>query len=315
PADVKCLSLLYLYVGRYPRNNASRNTDTLVNLHAYSPSVVTTGPATTNPATGVPYGMDFPLVTIRDFVNVQKALLESLGITSLRAVMGASMGAMQAIEWGSAYPEMVERIIPVIGTGEASAFAIASFNIWSSPIMLDSNWNGGDYYSSEPPMDGLREALKITILNVRSWEWAEQFGRSWAEEGKDPAAAFENQYAIEATFDSAAEAFIENADPNHWLYLAKACQNFMAGHGNSLEEGLAAIEDPVLLIYSPEDLLFFPEQVRATGELIEADGTPPKVKYAPVPGDSGHMNGIYYIDQAAERIANFLAWSKGDGGR
>lgn len=93
------------------------SSDTLVNLSAKNPGVVTTGPASINPDTGKPYGMDFPIVTIRDFVNVQKALLESLGITRLEAVMGASMGALQAIEWATAYPSMVKRVIPVIGAG------------------------------------------------------------------------------------------------------------------------------------------------------------------------------------------------------
>ena len=96
------------------------SSDTLVNLNAGSPNVTTTGPASIDPATDEPYAMDFPVVTIRDFVNVQKALLESLGIEQLHAVMGASMGALQAIEWASAYPDWVERLIPVIGAGEAA---------------------------------------------------------------------------------------------------------------------------------------------------------------------------------------------------
>src|SRR5881409_3042450 len=90
------------------------SSDTLVNLSPKDPNVVTTGPASIDPDTGKPYGMTFPIVTIRDFVNVQKALLDSLGIRKLHAVMGASMGALQT----AAYPDMVERIVPVIGTAE-----------------------------------------------------------------------------------------------------------------------------------------------------------------------------------------------------
>lgn len=90
------------------------SSDTLVNLNAKDPRVTTTGPASHNPDTAEPWGTDFPLVTIRDFVNVQKALLDELGIKRLHAVMGASMGALQAYEWASAYPEQVERLIPVI---------------------------------------------------------------------------------------------------------------------------------------------------------------------------------------------------------
>src|SRR4051812_32828672 len=91
------------------------SSDTLVNLNVKAPNVVTTGPASINPDTGKPYGMSFPIVTFRDFVNVQKALVESLGIRKLKAVAGASMGALQAYEWAASYPEMVDRIVAVIG--------------------------------------------------------------------------------------------------------------------------------------------------------------------------------------------------------
>ncbi|HAD48767.1 MAG TPA: homoserine acetyltransferase, partial [Idiomarina sp.] len=92
------------------------SVDSLVNAYPNLPTVVTTGPASINPETGKPYGLDFPVVTIRDFVNVQKAVLESQGIDKLHAVIGASMGSLQAIEWAAAYPDWVERMVSVIGT-------------------------------------------------------------------------------------------------------------------------------------------------------------------------------------------------------
>nr|VFK61117.1 MAG: homoserine O-acetyltransferase [Candidatus Kentron sp. TUN]VFK61323.1 MAG: homoserine O-acetyltransferase [Candidatus Kentron sp. TUN]VFK70200.1 MAG: homoserine O-acetyltransferase [Candidatus Kentron sp. TUN] len=282
------------------------SSDTLVNLNVYDPNVITTGPASINPATGKPYGMDFPLVTIRDFVNVQKALLDSLGVISLQAVMGASMGSLQAIEWANAYPEMVDRIIPVIGAGEVNAFLIGHIDIWTGPIRLDPNWNGGDYYDSEPPMAGLRETMKMTTLFARHWEWTDQtFGRTWAEDGKDPSVAFENKYKIQVVLDDIAKKRAANADANHFLYLAKANQNFIAGHGASLAEGLAAIESPTLLIYAEDDLLFFPEQVLQTKVLIEADGTP--AEYVELSGKRGHVDGVASIGQANETIRRFLA--------
>ncbi|MBT8342526.1 MAG: homoserine O-acetyltransferase [Desulfatitalea sp.] len=281
------------------------SSDTLVNLNAHDPNVATTGPASINPATQKPYGMDFPLVTIRDFVNVQKALVESLGITSLQAVMGASMGALQAIEWANAYPEMAKRIIPVIGAGEVNAFLIAHLDIWTGPIRLDPKWNGGDYYDAEPPVDGIREAMKMTTLFARHWEWTDEtFGRAWADNDKDPAAAFENKYKIQVALEDIARERSKNVDANHFLYLAKACQNFVAGHGASLAEGLAAIESPVLLIYAADDLLFFPEQVQQTKRLIEADGTP--AEHVELTGKLGHVDGIASIEQAADAISGFL---------
>nr|VFK49001.1 MAG: homoserine O-acetyltransferase [Candidatus Kentron sp. TC] len=281
------------------------SSDTLINLNAHDPNVITTGPASTNPKTGKPYGMDFPLVTIRDFVNVQKALLDSLGVTKLQAVMGASMGALQAFEWAHAYPRMVERIIPVIGAGEVNAFLIGHLDIWTAPIRLDPNWNHGDYYASEPPRVGLKESMKTTTLLARHWEWTDEiFGRAWAEEGKDPAKAFENKYKIQVVLDEIATKRAANADANHFLYLAKACQNFVAGHGGSLAKGLAAIESPTLLVYAEDDLLFFPEQIQRTRALIEADGTP--AEYVELSGKLGHVDGIASIEQAANTITRFL---------
>src|SRR5215212_4006187 len=148
-----------------------------------------TGPASIDPDTGKPYGMRFPIVTIRDFVNVQKALLEHLGIRSLHAVAGASMGALQAFEWASAYPDWVKRVVAVIGGAEENAFLIGWLNLWAAPIRLDPRWNGGDYYGGPEPVRGLTEALKIITLQAQQWAWCERFGRAWAEDGKDPRAA------------------------------------------------------------------------------------------------------------------------------
>lgn len=281
-------------------------SDTLVNLNVHDPQVTTTGPASTNPETDEPWGLDFPMVTIRDFIEVQKALLESQDIERLHAVMGASMGALQALEWASAYPDRVERVIPVIGAGVADPWLLATLNTWAAPIRVDANWNDGDYYDDEPPLDGLREALKLVTLNANHWEWAnESFDRSWADDEADPARDLEARYAIEETLDELAAARAELADANHLLYLVKANQAFLTGHGESLEEGLAAIEAPTMLLYSEDDLVFNPAGVRRTAELIGADGT--SVELFPLIGSRGHLNGVLGIDQASEELELFLS--------
>lgn len=281
------------------------SSDTLVNLNTGDPNVTTTGPASIDPATGEPYGLDFPVVTIRDFVNVQKALVESLGIERLHAVMGASMGALQAIEWASAYPGMVDRVVPVIGSGAADAFLIGWLNAWAAPIRLDANWQGGDYYGQTPPTAGLAEALKLVTLQANHWEWANAtFGREWAEEGKDPATATGHLYRFEAVLDEVARARAAVSDANHFLYLVKANQLFIAGHGGSLAQGLAAIEAPTLLIHTEEDLIFPPEAVRETAVLIHADGTPART--VEIQGTRGHLDGVLGLGQVADDIRAFL---------
>jgi homoserine O-acetyltransferase len=183
------------------------SSDTLVNLNVNAPNVVTTGPASVNPDTGKPYAMSFPVVSIKDFVNVQKALLESLGIRKVKAVMGDSMGALQAYEWAASYPDMVERVIPVIGMPAVDAFMIEWLDIWAAPIRLDPKWNNGDYYGKEPPLEGLKQSLKIITLHANHWERAEKtFGLAPAEEGKDPAKAMGNRFKIEAALDAVAAA-------------------------------------------------------------------------------------------------------------
>lgn len=280
-------------------------SDTLVNLNAHDPNVTTTGPASINPDTGEPWGMDFPVVTIRDFVEVQRKLLESQGIESLHAVMGASMGALQAFEWASAYPDRVERLIPVIGGGVADPWLLATLSAWGAPIRLDANWNKGDYYDGEPPIEGLKEALKLVTLNANHWQWAnDTFNRDWADEDRDPARDINARYAIEQTLDEIAAARAETSDANHLLYLVQANQAFMTGHGDSLEEGLAAIDAPTLMLYSESDLVFAPEGVRHTAELIESDGT--EVTLETLEGDRGHLNGVLFIDQASDTLRAFL---------
>lgn len=281
------------------------SSDTLVNLGANDPNVITTGPASLNPDTGEPWGMDFPVVTIRDFVEVQRALLESQGIESLHAVMGASMGALQAIEWASAYPERVERLIPVIGGGVADPWLLATLSAWAAPIRLDARWNEGDYYGGEPPTDGLKEALKLVTLNANHWQWAnEAFNRDWADDARDPAQDITARYAIEQTLDDIAAARAALSDANHLLYLVRANQTFMAGYGDSLEAGLAAIEAPTLMLYSENDLVFAPEGVRRTAELIEADGT--EVTLETLEGNRGHLDGVVAIEQASDTLRAFL---------
>lgn len=282
------------------------SVDSLANLGTGNPDVVTTGPATENPETGEPYGMDFPVVTIGDFVEVQRALLDSLGIERLHAVMGASMGALQAYDWAARYPDRVERLIPVIGAGWATADLIAWLDIWAQPIRLDPNWNDGDYYDGEPPHAGLAAALKVVTLHSQHWEWAnETFGRAPAEEGADPGAALEHRYAITATLDKAGAERARTADANHFLYLARANQRFVAGGGEDPVAAMQAIEAPSLLIYTEEDRVFPPEAVQRTAAWIESGGTP--VRLVELQGTRGHLDGVLNIDQAADAIREHLA--------
>jgi len=281
------------------------SSDTLVNLNTKDGKTVTTGPASVNPDTGKPYGMSFPIVTIRDFVNVQKALLDSLGIKKLHAVTGASMGALQAFEWAAAYPEMVPRLIPVIGAAELNAFGIEWANVWASPIRLDPRWNNGDYYGKEEPVEGLAVALKIITIHARHYGWATKtFGRKWAAADRDPAKSWGHVFAIEDTIDKVASARAKISDANSLLYLVKANQLFVTGHKGSLEEGLKDIKAKVLLLPATSDVLLFPDFSREAMDILKRQGG--DVRYEEIPGDGGHLDGVLAVTKVGETIRKFL---------
>jgi len=273
------------------------SSDTLVNLNVNAPNVVTTGPASINPDTGKPYGMTFPVVSFKDFVNVQKALVDSLGIRRLRAVVGASGGGFQAYEWAASYPNMVERIVPVISTPRADPYLIGWLDAWAQPIRLDPKWNGGDYYDKEPPLEGLKGALKLVTLHAFQSEWAAKtFGSEPAEAGKDPGKAMDNHFKIESGLETVAAARAKTADANHFLYMVKTNQLASADP--------AKIKMPVLLLYSPTDLVFQEQQVAAAaGELAAAGST---VETGKLIGPYGHNNGVFAISQATDQIRAFI---------
>jgi homoserine O-acetyltransferase/O-succinyltransferase len=274
------------------------SSDTLVNLNAKMPNVVTTGPASINPDTGKPYGLSFPVVSIEDFVRVQKALIDSLGIKKLKAVVGASMGGLQAYQWAASYPDNVDRIVAVVATPSAEPFLIGWLDMWAQPIRLDPKWNNGDYYGKEPPLDGLKAALEIVTLQANSWEWARKtFGTAPAEEGKDPAKALTNKFKIEAVLEQGAAARAALADANHFLYLCRANQ--------LAKVDPATIKVPALLLYAPNDLVFYEPLVQETIQRIAAAGTP--VDSGTLVGPNGHINAFTQITQRSGEITAFLA--------
>ena len=277
------------------------SSDTLVNLNVADPKVITTGPASIDPATGAPYGLDFPVVSMRDFVEVQKALLDSLGIESLHAVMGASGGSVQAMEWAAAYPEMVPRVVPVISPGlDMPPYVIGLLKMWNMPIQMDPNWNGGAYYDGEPPLEGLSNALQLVTLNALHFDWADTtFGRAPAEEDGDPKAAFAAAYKVEAGLQASGDGRAATTDANHFLYMSKANMTF------SVAEEIERIRAKVLFVPAEGDMIFPPFLSDRWAEKLRAQGNEAEV--VTVTGPFGHLNGIFNITQAGEAIADFLA--------
>jgi homoserine O-acetyltransferase len=280
-------------------------SDTLVNLNTGDPKTTTTGPASVNPDTGKPYALDFPIVTVRDFVEVQKALVESLGIKKLALVAGPSMGSLQTFEWAASHPEMVAKAMPVIGAAEADAMLIGWLDVWAAPILVDPNWNNGDYYGRTPPLAGLAKALTAVTLQANHQEWANAtFGRRPAKEGEDPGKALANKFQIQSVLDNAGAARAKVSDANHFLYLVKANQLFAAG-STSLADGMAKTKAPILLVTQPKDLVFTPDAVERTVKAAKDAGR--DITHVTIDGVRGHLDGVMSMKQAEGAIRAFLA--------
>jgi homoserine O-acetyltransferase len=282
------------------------SVDTLANLGVNDPNVVTTGPATINPKTGKHYGLDFPVLTIRDFVNSQKSVLESLGIQRLHAVVGASMGSMQAMEWASAYPERVDHVISVIGSVHSDAWSTTALEFWALPIKLDPAWQNGNYYGTAGPVAGLTTSL-MAITHVALHP--EYFNQVGAELGHTPLESgplndIRQDHKITQWLTQRAQGRASMMDANHLLYLVRACQLFLSGQRDTLEQGLNNVTAEVLFIPANNDLLLMPYHARNAFDIMQAQGK--SVSIAALHGPLGHLNGVLNIKQHADTIRDFL---------
>lgn len=280
------------------------SADTLVNVNVPDPNTTTTGPASINPETGRPWGLAFPVIAMRDFVETQKRLLDHLGVKRLALVAGPSNGGLQAIEWAAAYPGFVVRVMPVI-SAEIDAWMQGWLNLWEAPIRLDPNWREGDYYGPgrEPPLRGLAEAWKIVTLHARDRPWARQYDRKLGE-GQDPARRIGDRFAIEQWLDAAASARARTSDANAFIYMARANQLFLNDYPN-MAAALAGAAPRWLVVPTPTDRVFLIEGVREFVAALQAAGK--QVTVAELGGPLGHLNGVVGMAAVGDRIRAFLA--------
>ncbi|SFB88721.1 homoserine O-acetyltransferase [Marinospirillum celere] len=278
--------------------------DTLVNQEPFNPQVITTGPATINPETGRPWGLDFPVVTIADFVATQKALMESLGIERLHAVIGPSMGSLQALQWAIDFPDAVERMVSVIGMGEADAWTCLGLQQWAEPILADPNWRQGDYYDQKAPEQGVLQTLMQINRQALSPELINRTFFQHHPLEQEPLEQLLGEYRLIKRFREECRARTKFADANHLLYLIRANQLFLAGQGSSLKEGLAKIKAKCLFLPATQDQMLQPYLAKQTHELLLELGK--KSFYREIEGSWGHLDGIYTISSQADFLQEFL---------
>lgn len=261
----------------------------------------TTGPTSLDPGTGGPYGRRFPTVTIRDMVRAQRQLVDHLGIRRFHAVIGGSMGGMQALEWAIMYPELVASIIPISACGRLSAQGIAFNHVQRLAITQDPGWRGGDYYDKEGPQAGLALARMIGTITYKSDQcWNQRFARERCRDGS---------FAIEDYLARHGQRLIARFDANTYLYLSKAMDLHDVGSGRGdYATAVQSIRCPVLSVGVSSDFLFPVYQQRELVRLLHRASHP--AYYAEIQSTLGHDGFLVETAQLAPLIRSFLSGSE-----
>jgi len=265
-----------------------------------------TGPSSINPATGKPYNLAFPAITIKDMVRAQKRLLEKeLGVQSLYAIVGGSMGGMQALEWMIDFPDYVQRVIALATTGRQSAQAIAFNEVGRCAIMQDPGWAEGHYEQGQGPHVGLavaRMMAHITYLSDKGLE--EKFGRN---RKSDPGnQQFGTEFEVESYLHYQGQSFINRFDANTYLYFTKALDRFdLYGETGHMEDSFANVKSKVLITGFTSDWLYPPQQNRDLAHALLRCGK--QVTYAQLDMALGHDSFLVHAPELYRLVSGFLA--------
>jgi homoserine O-acetyltransferase len=248
-----------------------------------------TGPSSINPATGKPWGLDFPVITIRDMVRAQAMLLDRLGIDTLFAVIGGSMGGMQALQWAESFPERVFASVPIACATRHSAQNIAFHEVGRQAIMADPEWRSGRYLlEGTNPHRGLavaRMGAHITYLSDAALH--RKFGRKF-QDRENPTFSFDADFEVESYLRHQGISFVERFDANAYLYLTRAMDYFdlAADHNGVLANAFRGTRTRFCVVSFTSDWLFPTSESRAIVHALNAGGAP--VSFAEIATDKGH---------------------------
>ena len=261
-----------------------------------------TGPASTNPATGKPYGTDFPFITIADMVRAQRHLIDFLGIERLLCVSGGSMGGMQALQWAASYPERVRSVIPIATALKHSPQQIAFNEVIRQSIMADPDWRGGHYYETGQPEKGLSVARMIghiTFMSDQSME--EKFSRK-LKKGQF-GFNFDADFEVEGYLRYRGANFVKRFDANSYLYITKALDYFdLSGDKLIPREGI----DTCFLVLSFQSDWLYPsyqsQEIVRVLKRKQVDAT-----YCELKSTYGHDAFLVEIEGQGTLVRHFLA--------
>jgi homoserine O-acetyltransferase len=269
-----------------------------------------TGPSSVDPATGRPYGSDFPVITVADMVRTQQAFLEVLGIERLAAVAGGSLGGMQALEWAILYPDRVDAVVAIASTHALHPQGMAWNAIAREAILRDPAWQGGHYYDTDGrPDSGMgvaRMVGHVTYLSAPALD--DKFGRRLQSADDIRYTVTEPEFEVESYLDHQAETFVRRFDANTYLYTSRALTYFDLARqygAGSLPRALDGVAARTLLIAFSSDWLYPPKASHEIAEALGSLGKPVELHVI----DAPYGHDCFLLEEARQTplIREFLA--------
>jgi homoserine O-acetyltransferase/O-succinyltransferase len=265
--------------------------DFVIGINVFGSCYGSTGPGSINPEKGERYGPTFPLINVRDIVRAQARLIESLGIESLKLVIGASIGGMQVLEWAVLFPDRVSRAIS-IGAAPLGAMGLGLNHLQRQAIMLDPKWAGGYYEPDQEPRGGLAVARAMGVISYKSVELFEhRFARKPNRNGENPwistSAGQNGRFDIAGFLDYQGQKFNQRFDANSYIAITRTMDTFdpVRAHASPFE-AYGRIQAHVTLVGISTDWLFPPEDVRSMAAIIGAAGA--RCEYREMASLHGH---------------------------
>lgn len=265
-----------------------------------------TGPSSIDPATGRPYGLTFPILTLSDMVRAQERLVTHLGIEKLLAVAGGSMGGMMALDWAVLYPDRVAAVLAIATTARITAQSIAFNEVGRQAIMADPRWNQGDYYDNQSPESGLAVARMIGHITYLSDEQMHRkFGRR-LQDRETLGFDFGTEFQVESYLRYQGNSFVRRFDANTYLYITKAIDYYDLAHGQrSLVEALERARAEFLVVSFTSDWLFPTEQTKELVRALHANGL--LTTFLEINSNYGHDAFLLPSDELNAAVTGFLS--------
>lgn len=265
-----------------------------------------TGAASIDPATGKPYRLTFPDLSVEDIARAGFETVRSLGIERLDTVMGPSLGGMVVLAFAAQFPGAARRLVSISGSAAASPFAIALRSIQREAITSDPDWKQGHYTAERPPRTGQRLARKLGTVTYRSAaEWLQRFDREPIRADLKDTVPFASEFAVQGYLEAQANKFISAFDANCYLYLSRAMDRFdLSKHGDHESVFRRSKLDQALVIGVESDMLFSIAEQRTVARELGKAGV--VTFFRPLYCIEGHDSFLIDIERFGREIRSFL---------